>query len=124
MAAKVIVVDDEAWIVDELVEALIAGGYECVGALSVDAAMETLEKDAGIRLVVTDLRMPGKSGIDLIVEARRAFDREFRFIVMSGHGSPSEESEWKELGIFDFVRKPFDIDALLESVGRAAEGPN
>ena len=124
MAAKVIVVDDEEWIVDELVEALVDGGYECVGAQSVDAAMEAMEKDAGIRLVVTDSWMPGKSGADLIVMARRAFDREFRFIMMSGRGSPRMRMEIEELGIFDFVQKPIDINVLIETVRRADRGQN
>ncbi len=124
MTTKMIVVDDEKWIVSELLEALIEEGYECVGAHSVDAAMAALEKDAGIRIVVTDLTMPGKSGIDLIVQARRAFDRELRFIVMSGHGSEADVLALEELRVFDFIWKPFDIGAFLEIVDRVSQEPN
>ncbi len=124
MVAKVIVVDDEADIVNEILEALADEGYECVGAKSVDAAMETLEKDPDIRIVVTDLKMPGKSGTDLIVEARQAFDREFCFIVISGHENSSVDVDMEQLEIFDLLRKPIDTDVLLETVRRADRGLN
>ncbi len=124
MSAKVIVVDDEEWIVDEIVEALAGEGYECVGAHSVAAAMEAMEKDPEIRIVVTDLRMPGGSGMNLIAQARQAFDREIYFIVMSGNGSPRAEMKKEELEIFEVLRKPIDINVLLETVRRADQEQN
>ncbi len=119
MAGKLIAVDDEACIVAEILEALADAGYECVGAQSVDAAMEALEKDSGIRVVVTDMRMPDKSGADLIALARETFGRRLCFIVMSGHENFDGDSDKQELGIFDFVPKPVDINVLLDAIRRA-----
>ena len=116
---KLIAVDDEAYIVAEILEALADAGYECVGAQSVDAAMEALEKDSEIRVVVTDMRMPDKSGADLIALARKVFDRRLCFIVMSGHGNFGRESDKQELGIFDFIPKPVDMNILLSAIRRA-----
>ncbi len=83
-------------------------------------ALAILRGDPGITLVVTDLKMPGKTGGDLIKEARAAFDRDIEFIVMSGHGSPTVKTNGVDIDDFPFLRKPLDIDAFLEMVGRVA----
>ena len=119
MAGKLIAVDDEAYIVAEILEALTDAGYECIGAQSVDAAMEALKRDPEIRVVVTDMRMPEKSGADLMLMARKTFDRRLCFIVMSGHENFDGDSDKQALGIFDFVPKPVDMNLLLDAIRRA-----
>lgn len=113
---KILVVDDEKDILDEIDETLTEEGYEVVCAERVDAALELLRQHVDINLVVTDLKMPGKSGADLINEATAEFERNITFIVISGHGSPSADTFGLDIGQFIFHRKPLDIDLFLESV--------
>ena len=120
MPYKVLVVDDEEGILEEAAEALTEEGYECFQANNVNYALAILRDDPGITLVVTDLKMPGKTGSDLIKEARAAFERDIEFIIMSGHGSPTVKTNGIDIDAFPFLRKPLDIDAFLEMVGKVA----
>ncbi len=113
---KILVVDDEADILDEIDETLTDEGYETFCAERVDEALEVLRNHADINLVVTDLKMPGKSGADLINEARAEFERDITFIIISGHGSPTADTFGLDIEQFIFHRKPLDIDQLLESI--------
>ena len=120
MPCKVLVVDDEKDILEEAAEALTDEGYECFLANNVSYALAILRDDPEIALVVTDLKMPGKTGGDLIKEARTAFDRDIEFIIMSGHGSPTSEINGVDIDAFPFLRKPLDIGEFLEMVERVA----
>ena len=120
MPYKVLVVDDEEGILEEAAEALTEEGYECFPASNVDDALAILRDDPEITLVVTDLKIPGKTGGDLIKEARAAFERDIKFIVMSGHGSPTIKINGVDIDALPFLRKPLDIDEFLEMVGRVA----
>lgn len=113
---KILVVDDEMDILDEIEETLAEEGYEVICVAGVDAALEALRNHSDINLVVTDLKMPGKSGAELINEARADFERDISFIIISGHGSPSVETFGLDINQFIFHKKPLDIDRFLESV--------
>ncbi len=113
---KILVVDDERAILDEIDETLTEEGYESICVESVDAALQELRHHVDINLVVTDLKMPGKSGSDLINEARAEFDRDITFIIISGHGSPSADTFGLDINEFIFHRKPLDVNQFLESL--------
>ena len=113
---KILVVDDEMDILDEIEETLAEEGYEVICVAGVDAALEALRNHSDINLVVTDLKMPGKSGAELINEARADFERDISFIIISGHGSPSVETFGLDINQFIFHKKPLDIDRFLESI--------
>lgn len=121
MLCKVLVVDDEEPIVEEMLEALNDEGYDGLGATDTGAALEILRCDPDVAIIVSDLRMPGKSGLDLIREARAEFTRDFTFILMSGHKSAPQETEKAGHGIFEFLPKPLNIEHFLNVVGRAYE---
>ena len=113
---KILVVDDERDILTEVDEALTLEGYENFCVENVDDALDYLRRDADIALVVTDLKMPGKSGVDLIHQARSEFTRDIAFVVISG----SPETFGLDIEEFPYLRKPVDIDKLLEAVSAAA----
>ncbi len=117
MPYKVLVVDDEKQILEEAAEALADEGYECFVADSVDRALEILRREAGITLVVTDLKMPGRTGSDLIKAAQQEFDREITFVIMSGHGSPTVKTNGINIDDYTFLRKPLDINEFLDVIG-------
>lgn len=116
---KILVVDDEKDILDEVAETLTEEGYQPICVERVDAALDVLRKNSDIRVVVTDLKMPGKSGADLIIEARAEFERTITFIIISGHASPSAETFGLDISQFCFFRKPLDIDSFIEAVAIA-----
>ncbi len=117
---KVLVVDDEPAILDEAIEALTDEGYQAFCANRVDGAIDILRQHADLGVVVTDLKMPGKTGADLINRARAEFERPISFIVMSGHGSLTIDTIGLDIDRFPFLRKPLDIDVFLDAVKTAA----
>mgnify|MGYP001286642420 FL=1 len=116
ISIKVLIVDDEEIILEEASEALTDQGYECFVASGVKAAVEVIETTPGIRLILTDLRMPRESGADLIKMVEENFGQDIKFIVMSGHASPSIETDDIDLELYPFLRKPLDIDNLIGMV--------
>ncbi|MEE8350807.1 MAG: response regulator [Rhodospirillales bacterium] len=116
MRRKVLIVDDEKDILEEVNEALNEGGYECFSATNVKDALAILKDNPKITLVVTDLIMAVKTGADLIKEAQAEFERDISFIIMSG----SVETLGLDLDKFPFLPKPLDVDELLKVIGRAA----
>jgi len=121
---KVLIVDDERDILEEASEALSEEGYEAICAGGVEDALDALRNHPDIGVVVTDLKMPGKPGGDLIKAARQEFKRPITFIVMSGHGSPRVETDGVDIEKFPFLRKPLDIDEFLEAVETAVTSGN
>ena len=116
MPAKILLVDDEPVILEETSEALIDEGYTCLCADNIAAAMEALDVDPDIALVVTDLKMPSGTGAELIHAATKRFDRDIKFIVISGHGNPGVETGGVDIKDYPFLRKPLDIGRFLEVV--------
>ena len=113
---KVLIVDDEKMILNLMSEALTDEGYECFVADNVDAAVEIMTTIPGITLIITDLKMPGKTGADLIKIVETQCEPNIKFIVMSGHGSPRVEGNGIDIAAYPFLRKPLSIAALLENI--------
>ena len=116
ISAKILIVDDEEMILELMAETITDTGYECFVANNVDAAVEVVKTTPGLVLIVTDLKMPGKTGADLIKIVEAECEQEIKFIVMSGHASPSIETDDIDLKLYPFLRKPLDIDNLIGMV--------
>lgn len=116
---RVMIVDDEEYIVEELCDALDFLGLQTFSVNSADQALEGLRRETKIDWVITDLRMPNKTGEILIAEVNETIGRRINFIVMSGHSG--EEFTQEKLkssfpNIVGFVRKPVSFDTLQELV--------
>lgn len=108
----ILLVDDEPFILDEVASLLESEGYCVVTADNYSQALTLVEQHPSLLLVITDMRMPGKSGIDLISQLQ---GRNLAFILMSGHletwgAAPTQ---------VPLFTKPLDIDAMLEAVAGA-----
>ena len=104
-------------ILELMSEALTEEGYQCLTASNVDTALACFKTTPGIALIITDLKMPGKSGSDLIKAVQTAGgDQIPKFIVMSGHAGPSIKNGDIDLGLFPFLTKPLGIESLIEKV--------
>ncbi len=118
MPHKILIVDDEDAIREELFEYLTHKGYGCVDAAGVGPALEALHGDPELAIVLTDVRMPGRDGLELIVTAKAEIGRDLEFVIMTGHGGKSEAIGALRLGAQDFLEKPIDLKHLLHVVER------
>jgi|TARA_B110000211_G_C13772674_1_gene418222 DNA-binding NtrC family response regulator len=116
MPVKIIIVDDELFIAEEMYETLTDEGYECLVASNVDDTLALVKNTKDIHIIITDLKMPKKTGADLIAAVEKEFGQQIKFIVMSGHGSPIIESNGVDVGSYPFLRKPLNIYDLLDTV--------
>ena len=121
ISIKILIVDDEEIILEEASEALTDEGYECFVASNVEAAVEIVKTTPGIRLILTDLKMPRKTGADLIMTVEIELEKDIKFLVMSGHGSPRVPGNDINIASYPFLRKPLGIENLIEKVGSVLE---
>lgn len=119
-AVKVLVVDDQPLIVEELCEFLESSGYRCVPCESSQQAIERFSQDAEIGLVLSDLHMPDMNGIQLVQELQRigGKHRVFEAIMLTGRADKQDVIKALRAGIADYYQKPVDLDELLEGVKR------
>ncbi|MFT3699964.1 MAG: sigma-54 dependent transcriptional regulator [Kofleriaceae bacterium] len=115
----VLVVDDEPVIRRALVERLEEEGFQAVGAESLGHARAALA-DESIDAVLLDLKLKDGDGLDLLEEVRRTH-ASLPVIVVSAFGDSARAIRAMKLGAFEYVTKPFDIDALLATIARAVE---
>ncbi len=116
-ADTILVVDDEASVRFTVQEILGEAGFAVVTAESADEASARLHEAA---LVVTDLMMPGRDGLDLLREIR-ARAPEIPVVIMTARGSERAAVDSLKAGAYDYLRKPFDLDELVAVVRRALE---
>ncbi len=116
---KVLLVDDETGILDSLGILLKGEGYRVQAARGGREAMELLSSDKP-DLVVTDIRMPGASGLDVLTRARE-LDPEIPVILMTAQASLQSAVRAVNEGAYYYLQKPFSNDELLAICRRASE---
>jgi two-component system, NtrC family, response regulator HydG len=119
MRPRALVVDDDDGVRYTIVNILEESDFEVDEAPSGEAALERLDR-VDPHLVITDLRMPGIDGLELLrrIQARPAPPR---VIMITAHGSERAAVEAMKLGAYDYFRKPFEMEELLAVVQRAVE---
>lgn len=119
-AVKVLVVDDQPLIVEELCEFLESSGYRCVPCESSRAAIERFAEDTAIGLVLCDLHMPELDGIQLVQELQRLAgkQRAFEAIMLTGRADKQDVIKALRAGIADYYQKPVNLDELLDGLQR------
>ena len=116
--ARVLVVDDVDAIRDTLYE-LLSEEYLCQTAETAEKAFARLEADS-YDVVLTDISMPGLSGLELLGHIRQKFP-DTPVIMISGIGDHEHAQGLIKLGAFDFLLKPFTLEVVEKSVQRAVE---
>ena len=118
MARKSILVVDDEKNQREILETILSGeGYDVTTASSGEAAMKFVA-DRRFDLVLTDLKMTGMSGLDLLKELTD-FDKSIIVILLTAHGTIDSAVDALRLGAFEYLQKPYDSEKLLETVSRA-----
>lgn len=117
MKPTILIVDDDADILNLLEMRLSASGYHVVAADSGQQALSLFNMQP-IGLVISDLRMPEMDGFALYT-AIHQLNATVPFILLTAHGSIPEAVHATQQGVFSFLTKPFDSKALLELVASA-----
>jgi two-component system response regulator FlrC len=120
-ARRILVIDDEPGMRAGLAEVLARGGFTVEVAATGEDGLARLAL-GGVDLLVTDLRLPGLGGLDVVREARRA-GQDLPVIVITAYGTVEDAVTAMKLGAFDFLTKPFSPADLLHLAGRALAGP-
>ena len=115
----ILIVDDEPGTSWALAEGLTDDGHTIDTFGSAEAALDWLQKSTS-DLVISDLRLPGMSGLDLARKLRRGRNAQ-PIILVTAYGTPETIKEARSVGVTDCFAKPFAMDGLRRSVTRALE---
>ncbi|MGB8222911.1 MAG: response regulator [Polyangiales bacterium] len=118
---SILLVDDDERLRSRMARAFIERGYETQQADGYESAVATAERES-TEYAVIDLRMPGKSGLELVRELHR-IDAATKIVVLTGYGSIATALEAVRLGATHYLTKPADVDELIASFDRVASEP-
>ncbi|MEO1268481.1 MAG: response regulator, partial [Myxococcota bacterium] len=117
----ILVVDDEAGVRFALGEVLEEAGYDvCAVASAAEAQHVLTERAAAVEVVLTDLVMEGMDGMALLTWCREQVPTH-PVILMTARGSERIAVQALKSGAYDYLSKPFDVDAVVATVSRAVE---
>jgi len=115
---KILVVDDEENIRKSLKMILEYEGYSFLEAADGEEALDIIEETVGLDLVLLDIKLPGRDGLEVLAELK---DRPYRpeVIMISGHGTIKTAVDATKLGAFDFLEKPLHRERVLLCIRNA-----
>ena len=119
MTEKILLVDDEEGIRKVLGISLTDSGYQVFTASNGEEALEIFKKEP-VTIVLTDIKMPGMDGIDLLKEIKKD-SPETEVIMITGHGEMELAIQSLKFDATDFITKPINDDALEIAMKRAKE---
>ncbi|MCJ7664547.1 MAG: response regulator [Desulfobacterales bacterium] len=111
---KILLVDNDAATVSNIKDYL-SSYADCLGATSYEEALSTLEKEEGISLVISEIRMPGRDGFDLLMWLRENRPK-VKAIMTTAYGSALVRSLAKQKGAVMYLEKPLDFKQLMDTV--------
>ena len=128
MPKSVLIVDDEKLLVRTLSNVLREAGYRIAVAGSAEQAERHVFGETPFDLIVVDNRLPRESGIEMLRRVRDGAVKS-KVILMTAYETPEVKAEAKRLKVDRYLRKPFDLTALVDEVkeligpgGNAAQG--
>jgi DNA-binding response OmpR family regulator len=116
MAAKILIVDDDAGVRESLEELLRLEDYQADSTGSGEDALEALSQ--GFDLVLLDIKMPGIDGVEVMHEIRK-YHPNTRIIIITGYGSLESAIDAIRSGAQDYMLKPYTADDILLSISKA-----
>ena len=116
-AMRVLIVDDEVDLLETVVKRLQKRKVDASGVQSGEDALLYL-KDDRADVVVLDVKMPGKDGLEILEEIKKLYPS-VEVIMLTGHASIRSGKQGMALGAFDYMMKPVGIDELLEKIRQA-----
>jgi len=119
MKQRILIVEDEAQMCDLLDSFFTEKGYRVTTVQKGEEAVARLEEE-GYALVITDIKLPGMSGLELLARIRLDW-QDVAVIIMTAFSSISSAVEGMKLGAEDYIGKPFQLDELVITVEKALE---
>jgi two-component system cell cycle response regulator len=119
---RVLILDDEAAILDVLSDHLVDEGYECVVSMSPREALDIIQKE-DLSLLLTDLKMPEVHGIEVVRRAKE-INEDLAIIVITALVDVTHAIQALRVGADDYVLKPFNLSEISLCVSRAIEKRN
>ena len=114
---RILLVDDDPEIIDSMRAVLESRGYQILVARDGNQGLAMAEGD-GPDLVVLDMMMPKRSGFLVLEKLRRSSPNPVRVIMITANEGSRHKAYAEMLGVDDYIRKPFAMDRLLDSVER------
>jgi CheY-like chemotaxis protein len=121
MVTRILVVDDESYVRDLLQRVLTRRGHEVDVAADGETALELMQAHT-YDLVLTDVVMPGIDGFDLLRRVKATYPA-VTVIVLTGYARKQSISDFLLYGADEYLSKPFQVQALLDSVDRVVGDP-
>ena len=116
--ANVLLVDDEVDFVETFSERLVLRNLEISKAFSGQEALQVLEENNNIEVVILDVKMPEMDGIETLVEIKKKYPL-VEVIMLSGHSTVESAIDGMKQGAFDYLMKPCDMDQIIAKVNEA-----
>jgi DNA-binding response OmpR family regulator len=120
-AKRILLVDDDAEIVESLRLALEAQNYEVLIARDGNQGLALIERE-NPDLIILDMMMPKRSGFLVLERLKRLGEKQHRIIMITANEGNRHKAYAEMLGVDDYVRKPFPMDRLIQSVQRLLGG--
>ncbi len=118
---KILVVDDERIVRVTIADDLKDAGFQVREFASAESAFQHLvEIDSNVDIIITDLKMPGIDGLEFLRKIKQ-INPEIYVLLMTAHGSIQTAVKAMQLGAYDYLVKPFNIDELLLIINRVKE---
>ena len=114
---RVLIVDDDNEIVESMRTVLVSRGYEILIARDGNQGLIMAEKETP-DLVVLDMMMPKRSGFLVLEKLRRSRPVPMKVIMITANEGSRHKAYAEMLGVDDYIRKPFAMDRLLQSIDR------
>ena len=116
----ILVVDDEPIVRRLLHQKLAIEGYACLEAGSADDALNVLMHNADVALIVSDMKMPGKTGMELLADVKNLYP-DTAVIIATAVTETATAIECMKQGAYDYLTKPFKLDEVLFSIWRGLD---
>ena len=113
---KILIIDDEAEMLDNCRRILKRSGYDCLLLQESENFAQVLKEESR-DLVLKDLRMPKKDGMQVLKEAK-TIDPDIIVLMVTAYGTIKSALEACKLGAFDYIQKPFSAEQLRIAVNR------
>ena len=114
---KVLLVDDEQKFVEALSERLQMRDLENETVYDGEEALSFVD-DKEPDVMVLDLKMPGIDGMEVLRRVKKKFPG-IQVIILTGHGTDRDEEESRRIGVYDYLKKPVDIEVLVSRIKAA-----
>jgi DNA-binding NtrC family response regulator len=120
MFAKVLLVDDESPFVEALAKRLTLRELQVSIAFSGPEAIQKLENDPTIDVIVLDVKMPGMGGIETLKAIKATYPL-IEVIMLTGHATVESAIDGMKVGALDYLMKPCDMEALMAKIREAKD---